>query len=288
MCCEARDHKLAKPSKENCGIKSRKTECPFRLKFSYNKQEEVYKLLPGSILDHNHPPDDVACFWQYRRLTPTMYACAIDMISQMSPGSILNALQSKFGLDCLVTYDDIRNLQQRIWREERGGMRATEAMLSVLKSVNMSSRCWLHPSTAELLGVIITDPMAIVMAQTYGHVLQMDCTYKTNKYNMPMFHVTSHTAMDHTFTETIADYTRALQELPSFIPTLPTKVVVTDSEAALAAALKSVCSDWTQLLCRWHVGQNILTEFKKTMNIEQWNVVMTHWRGILGAKTERL
>jgi hypothetical protein len=67
--------------KENCGIKSRKTECPFRLKFSYNKQEGVYRLLPGSILDHNHPPDDVACFWQYRRLTPTMYACAIDMIS---------------------------------------------------------------------------------------------------------------------------------------------------------------------------------------------------------------
>ena len=44
-------------------------------------------------------------------------------------------------------------------------MRSTEAMLTVLKSVNMSARYWLDPKTAELLGVLISDPLAIILAQ---------------------------------------------------------------------------------------------------------------------------
>lgn len=166
--------------------KSRKTGCPFEISYSYNTSTALYLLTsttnPNHVdnLTHNHPPDEAACFWQYRRLPDDMLQFATDLVSKMSPGSILGCLQAKFGRMCLATYHDIRNLQQRLWRLERRGMRATEAMLSVLRSVNMSSRHWLHPETAELLGVIITDPLAITLAQTYGQVLQMDCTYKTN------------------------------------------------------------------------------------------------------------
>lgn len=299
-----RPHRAPDPAKPAAGIRphaSRKTGCPFRIHYCYNTTTGLYVLTAsqnskhnGDNYTHNHPPDDIACFYQYRRLTGDMLQFALDLVSSMSPGSILGCLQAKYGIVCLVTYDDVRNLQQRVWRAERRGMRATEAMLLVLRSVNMSSRYWLHPQTAELLGVIITDPLAITLAQTFGHVLQMDCTYKTNKYNMPMFHVTSHTSTGQTFTvavcflkqETIADYTRALQELKNFIPDLPTKAVVTDSEAALSAALKAVCPEWKHILCRWHVGQNILTEFKRRMTVQQWNLVMKHWRDILDSPSE--
>lgn len=99
----------------------------------------------------------------------------------------------------------------------------------------------------------------------------MDCTYKTNKYNMPLLHITSHTSTEHTFTvaicflrqETTADYLRAIMELRQMIPGLPAKCVITDAEAVLAAASKAYAPEWKHILCRWHLGQNILTEFKR-------------------------
>lgn len=283
----------AAPVKVTARNKTRKTMCPFAIHYSYHAATDTFRRLEGGSLEHNHAPHDLACFAQFRRLNGDMLSFAISLIDQASPGSILGSLQVRFGHSCIATYDDVRNLQQRAWAAERAGMKATEAMLLVLESVQMSSRYWLNPETGELLGVLLTDPMAIVLAQSYAEVLQMDCTYKTNKYNMPMFHVTSHTGCGNTFTvavcflkqETIADYTRAIQELRKLIPDLPTKSVVTDAEAALAAALKAVCPDWKHILCRWHLGQNILTEFKKRMTVQQWVLVMTQWRGIINSVT---
>ena len=145
--------------------KTRKTDCPFLLKYYWHRDTQVFDLHETSVLRHTHPPDDLACFHQYRRLVGDMRQYAIDLINRMSPGFALSCLQSKYGTRCLATKEDICNLQQRVWREERRGMRSTEAMLTVLKSVNMSARYWLDPKTAELLGVLISDPLAIILAQ---------------------------------------------------------------------------------------------------------------------------
>jgi hypothetical protein len=279
-------------------VKTRKTNCPFLIHYTIDPKngQEFYVLredLKSFCLSHNHAPDDPAIFYQYRRLTGAALDYALDLTSRMSPASILGTLQAKFGRECCAVYDDIRNLQQRTWAKERRGMKSTEAMLTVLQSVKMSARYWLDPKTAELLGVLISDPMAMVLAHRYGRVLQMDCTYKTNKYNMPMLHITSHVGTNNTFTvaicfmrqETTADYTRAIQELRKMLPDLPTKTVVTDAETALAAALRAAAPEWKQILCRWHIGQNILTTFKRKMSHAEWKVVLRDWRNLINARS---
>ena len=83
--------------------------------------------------------------------------------------------------------------------------------------------------------------------------------------------------------ETTADYTRAIQELRNFLPGLPTKAVVADAEAALYAALSAVAPEWKHILCRWHIGQNILTEYKRKMTEDRWKLVLRQWQHIINA-----
>ena len=108
---------------------------------------------------------------------------------------------------------------------------------------------------------------------------------------MPLLHITSHTSTEHTFTvaicflrqETTADYLRAIMELRQMIPGLPAKCVITDAEAVLAAASKAYAPEWKHILCRWHLGQNILTEFKRQMTNNEWKLVLRQWHIIINS-----
>lgn len=169
----------------------------------------------------------------------------------------------------------------------------TQALLTVLESVKMISRPWKDPSTGELLGIFLTDPQAVVLAQKYAYVLQMDCTSKTNKYNMPLLHIVSHTATNATFTvgycfmkqETAQYYAQALRCLLEAIPDIPTEVVVTDAEIALHNALKAVCPTWIRLLCRWHITQNIKANCRTGLLQEEWALFLDVWNEIVYSRS---
>jgi hypothetical protein len=274
---------------------SKKTGCEWHVSYSCQHKKGGSFKITSSNMQHNHPREGPGAHHRHRKLTPQMEEYALSSVNKMAPSQALTDLKAKFKT-CIATYDDMHNLQKVAFQKERNGLCATQAMLEVIESAQMPHKFCKDPVSKELQIVLVTDPMAIVLAQEYGQVLLMDCTYKTNKYNYPLLHIVSHTGAGTTFTvafgfmkqETTEYYTKALKMLRALIPLLPTKVVVTDADLALKAALETVCPEWRHILCRWHLAQNIKKNCRTGMPLDEWILFMMFWRDIIESETEEI
>jgi hypothetical protein len=121
----------------------------------------------------------------------------------------------------------------------------------------------------------------------------MDCTYKTNRYDMPLLNIVGITATLSSFNaafvflskECEEDFVWALRKF-SLIGVSPA-VVVTDRELALMRALQVVFPKAANVLCFWHRHKNIVARcrhlFVETENDEliTWTAFMNHWEIIV-------
>ena len=106
----------------------------------------------------------------------------------------------------------------------------------------------------------------------------MDCTYKTNRYRMPLLEIVGVTSTDMTFyvcfaylqVECKENYAWALGVLRSIIGDgiLP-DVIVTDRELSLMKAISIVFPGATHLLCKWHINRNVLARCKKLFEMKE-------------------
>lgn len=101
----------------------------------------------------------------------------------------------------------------------------------------------------------------------------MDCTYKSNKYRLPLLNVVGTTCLNTTFyaafglllQERIEDFTwflRILQTLYRRLDLKDPKVIVTDRDSALMAVIREVFPHKKNLLCLWHINKCIQAEWK--------------------------
>ena len=128
-------------------------------------------------------------------------------------------------------------------------------------------------------------------------VLIMDCTYKTNRYKMPLLVISGQTALHTTFyvafcfliTETAVDYIWALQQLKEVYSRLefPDSIIlVSDMEKGLILASSIVFPNINHLLCIWHINQNVLTKCKKSFYNEEWKIFLSNWKSVIYAATK--
>jgi hypothetical protein len=110
------------------------------------------------------------------------------------------------------------------------------------------------------------------LMRSFPDILGMDCTYKTNRYNMPLLHFVGVTSIGRYFSagfcflsgEKEDDYDWAIEQFhEAFIDIDPPQVHITDNEAALKLALKTRFPDIPQLLCMWHINKNVLTHAQR-------------------------
>lgn len=107
-------------------------------------------------------------------------------------------------------------------------------------------------------------------------VLQLDCTYKTNRFNMPLLSICGVSPLRKSFQiaavflegEAEEQYAWALETLHVYYHEKrcpqPT-VIITDRDLGLINALKAspTYREIPHLLCRWHVNMNVLAKTKK-------------------------
>ena len=102
----------------------------------------------------------------------------------------------------------------------------------------------------------------------------MNCTYKTNRYRMPLFVITGQTGLNTTFyvafafmtSEHTEDYQWVLQQLKKLYNKLSLAfplVMATDCEKGLIAAIKLEFPETAHVFCIWHINKNVLTNCKK-------------------------
>lgn len=128
------------------------------------------------------------------------------------------------------------------------------------------------------------------------HVLIIDCTYKTNRYRLPLLEIIGVTSTDSTFSVAFAylGYERednniwALGVLRTVMENIAfPKIIITDRELALMKAISKVLPMAINLLCRWHNSKNVMMKYKKVFETKyKWNKFMYSWSALIMVKTK--
>jgi hypothetical protein len=133
------------------------------------------------------------------------------------------------------------------------------------------------------------------MARRFYGVVLIDCTYKTNRFKMPLLHVCGVTPCNNTFSfafaflasETETDYDWAMTALKESLVSRVPWVFVTDRELALMNALATTFPSAANVLCRWHIQKNILSNCKKSFEtMESFEEFLKAWNLLVSSKSE--
>jgi hypothetical protein len=134
------------------------------------------------------------------------------------------------------------------------------------------------------------------LIQTNGNVLQFDCTYKTNRYKLPLLHVVGITPLGTRYSacvsfvsgETEPDFLISLTHMQEiFGMHFNPMVLVCDRELAMINNFKILFPQSKIIICRWHVNKNILKNCKPLFDDgAQWDRFLSDSNNLWASSTE--
>jgi hypothetical protein len=164
--------------------------------------------------EHNHPPLTCeAAHPSHRKMTNdvkervgTLSAAGVAHVQ------ILTFIRSEPSGEHVIARD-VYNLKRQHKIEQLDGRMPMEALLSSLIKLDVPNTHCVDAS-GRLTRLAFTSTKAVQLIRRFGTVLTMDCTYKTNRFKMPLLHIVSFACTRATFTsaigflsaETIEDY----------------------------------------------------------------------------------
>jgi hypothetical protein len=249
---------------------TRTTGCPFKL-IIFKTNNDQWKL---EVRDkhHNHTRSLYPSAHNvYRRRTPAQK----DMIESMTragvrPMQIMAAIEIE-DPDTLVSATDIRSERKAIREKHLNGRSPIETLLD-----DLSTPDWVFTvkkdANNHVHSLFFAHQKQIELLLANPDVLLMDCTYRTNKYRLPLLHILGCTNL-HTFfsagfcflrNETEEDYHWAVSNF--LLKTRPSepRVFISDQESALKLAVHTLLPRVPQLLYVWHINKNVQTKVQKT------------------------
>ena len=265
FCCDR--FKNYQSSAKSLSTSTRSTECQFNLVIFKIKHGDQWQLEVKNK-HHNHLRSiNPSAHNVYRKRTQSQK----DMIELMThagarPMQILAAIQRE-DEDTLVSATDIRSERKAIRQKHLDGRSPIETLLDDLstgewvfsvqkdKNERVQNLFFAHQKQVEL---ILANP----------DVLLMDCTYRTNKYRLPLLHILGCTNLQTFFSagfcflssETQADYHWAVANFLLKTGVQQPRVFISDQEEALKAAARVLLPGVPQLLCVWHINKNVQTK----------------------------
>jgi hypothetical protein len=257
---------------------TQRTNCLFDCRL-YSREAGTFEL---KVINpsHNHEPyEDVLgdTFTGYhstlRRRDPEIMAKIAHMRkANVSPRIMLTTLHLEFP-GCKITTKDIYNEILKLRKEQLAGLSPIEALLSTLQEDSNWHVEYEVNDESTLTHLFFAYRPGTKLYHAFPDLLLLDCTYKTNRYKMPLLHFLGITPLNKHFSaafcflpgEIEADYTWAVQcFVESTLKDEKPGVLLTDNESALKNALTILLPDVPQLLCVWHVNKNLLTQVQGT------------------------
>lgn len=261
---------------------SRKTNCTFALYGA--KTSAGWVLTPKNLVHAGHQvsqkmakvshqlrePDKDERAWILRQLDLNQAGSVTDMLSNFN-NTFRQPIETEDGKKiqqrpkCIKK--DIQNIMQLHTHERRNGQSPLNYFFTLLQEKNYKFAYYTN-SKGELTRVFFMHPHMITMIERHPSILLLDCTYKLNKWRMPLLDIVGIDAMGKTFfagwalliKEEIADYNWALNAFKNMIgqhTASKIKTLFTDKESALANACANVLPNAARLLCLWHIKMNI-------------------------------
>jgi hypothetical protein len=166
------------------------------------------------------------------------------------------------------------------WQDPQRDVTGHDSIEALVDQLNASDK-WIarHSADSEgrLVHLFFAYTKTIQVFKSPPDILMADCTYRTNRFKMPLLHFIGCNSIGGHFmaafcfmpSETQSDYYWALQHIRQLLydPINCTpRVFLSDNEQALRSACGSVWPDVPQLLCLWHVNKTSKTTFRSTSN----------------------
>ncbi|XP_026428377.1 uncharacterized protein LOC113324269 [Papaver somniferum] len=238
--------KTTTTKKRKCG--SVKCNCPFRLNGSCDKYGK-WKLRVGCGY-HNHPLSTTLVGHGYAGRLEEKEKLEVEKLTNSGsrPWEILTNIKIDNPKNC-STMRAIYNARRKFKICAMQGRSMMQHFYKLALEHHYTVEYKYDPMTKKVTDLFFAHPVSVKLAQCFHEFLLLDCTYKTNKYRLPLFHVVSHTSTGATFTVAVAfmsrekeaNYICALEcvkrlyrgnEIPS--------VFVTDCEVGLIKAIDYV------------------------------------------------
>lgn len=186
-----------------------------------------------------------------------------DNLADRTPGEILTAMRLN-DPNTRLNAQDIYNAKKKIKSQRLGRFTATQHLLySLANTKKFFARYEVDRETRRLQRLFFVNNDVKEILRKNSEVLVMDCTYKTNRYGMPLMVIMGHTAIGTSFyigfafleSEEQEDFEwllECLRCLYEFYGLAHPGVIVTDRDLALMNALKVKYPRAKNLLCLWH------------------------------------
>lgn len=275
------DRGFSRPSKSAIrSTSSTKTDCPWSAvanAFVSNGRKWSIRITNQG---HNHERGqgevaELATHRVFSGLSEQLKAevASVSTNPAIKPRDIYSSLKKRFPNE-VFTLVDIHNYRQRLQRQRLGGFTPTQALLRQFEDNNVWHVVrYAADQPDRITALFWSYDWCIEMWKRFPTVLQMDNTYKTNRFKMPFFQMTGVTNVASNFSvafglidnEKQDGYTWLIGQFEALrlahgIP--QPKVVVTDDEKALKNALRDQLHAQQQL-CIFHVNKNIVLNVKR-------------------------
>jgi hypothetical protein len=250
--------------------KSLKCECPFAVKLRRMGASESYKVYYVNDR-HNHEVFDQAELESLpqNRFIPENVKDKILELNQhgvLTPSQIMTLIEKDEFPELKVTWTK-RDVQNLIQKHSRRTHEASDFvnLLNERCSAGWETRIFLDSETSRMQRIFWMSAKGKEQYQVFNDVLEVDATYKTNRFGMPLV---LFTAIDnHGITHLVAGCLVSNERYESYLwcfrafaecgANLPPVVVFSDGDTEIARAIAEVWPQSTHLLCRFHIAQNV-------------------------------
>jgi hypothetical protein len=267
MCDRRRNHPIVSRERQR-KTTTRITGCEFSILAKENKDRSTWTLRHRSdsrFSLHNHEPS------QDTTAHPVLRTMSKEHLSQLTglanagiaPKEIRTYMRQN--TDTIATQHDIYNRIADARREVCQGQSSINALADQLFREGFWSQFQTGPD-GRVKAVLFAHPESVAYLQAYPDVLILDCTYKTNKYGMPLLDLIGVDSCQRSFCVVFAflsgeceeDYFWALDRFRSLCENHRIRhpsVILTDRCLACMNAVDTCFPSSRPLLCLWHANQ---------------------------------
>ena len=215
--------------------------------------------------------------------------------NNVRPKDILHVLKKR-NMHNATTIRAIYNARRKYKVREQAGHSQMQLLMSKLIEHKYIERHKSDVDTNFVKALFLAHPSAIELLQAFPRVLIMDCTYQTNRYDMPLLEIAGVTSIDLTFSVCCVylklkwenNYIWASERLKSIMEeNMLASVIVTDRELALMKVIQKIFPSATTFLCRWHISRNVLVNCKNLFEANEiWQTFISSWNLLVLSASE--
>ena len=176
---------------------TRMTNCPFSVIARESSEGWTLKYrLDQHFATHNHEPSLHPSAHPVQR---QLSSSTLQLKTLSNAGLALKEIQTLVQQSSsLATRQDIYNRIADVRRDSRQGQSPIHALANQLEQEGFWSRVQYGPDS-HVMAVLFAHPDSLTYLRAYPEILLLDCTYKTNKYRMPLLDMISVDATGRSF-----------------------------------------------------------------------------------------